>query len=102
MSERVVNQLLTELDGLESRRSVFVIAATNRPELIDPAMMRPGRLDRKVEIPLPNEVIVQRAHRGEYDHAVRMAVRAGPSTPALPRRCLASDPLRPRPDRIRR
>jgi ribosome biogenesis ATPase len=37
----VVNQLLTELDGLESRRSVFVIAATNRPELIDPAMLRP-------------------------------------------------------------
>ena len=41
VSDRVVNQLLTELDGLESRRSVFVIAATNRPELIDPAMMRP-------------------------------------------------------------
>ena len=41
VSERVVNQLLTEMDGLESRRNVFVIAATNRPELIDPAMMRP-------------------------------------------------------------
>jgi ribosome biogenesis ATPase len=41
VSERVVNQLLTEMDGLESRRGVFVIAATNRPELIDPAMMRP-------------------------------------------------------------
>jgi len=41
VSERVVNQLLTEMDGLDSRRSVFVIAATNRPELIDPAMMRP-------------------------------------------------------------
>ena len=41
VSERVVNQLLTEMDGLDSRRSVFVIAATNRPELIDPAMLRP-------------------------------------------------------------
>jgi ribosome biogenesis ATPase len=41
VSERVVNQLLTEMDGLDGRRSVFVIAATNRPELIDPAMMRP-------------------------------------------------------------
>ena len=41
VSERVVNQLLTEMDGLDYRRSVFVIAATNRPELIDPAMMRP-------------------------------------------------------------
>ena len=40
MSERVVNQLLTEMDGLDSRRSVFVIAATNRPEFIDPAMLR--------------------------------------------------------------
>ena len=40
VSERVVNQLLTEMDGLESRRSVFVIAATNRPELIDPAVSK--------------------------------------------------------------
>ena len=39
--ESTLNQLLTEMDGLDSRRSVFVIAATNRPELIDPAMMRP-------------------------------------------------------------
>ena len=41
VSERVVNQLLTEMDGLDSRRSIFVIAATNRPELIDPALLRP-------------------------------------------------------------
>ncbi|CAB9529521.1 metalloprotease FTSH [Seminavis robusta] len=54
VSERVVNQLLTEMDGLESRRSVFVIAATNRPELIDPAMMRPGRLDKLLYVPLPS------------------------------------------------
>eukprot|EP00980_Cylindrotheca_fusiformis_P010633 scaffold2366_cov115-Cylindrotheca_fusiformis.AAC.7 len=53
VSERVVNQLLTEMDGLESRRNVFVIAATNRPELIDPAMMRPGRLDKLLYVPLP-------------------------------------------------
>merc|ERR1712238_500466 len=54
VSERVVNQLLTEMDGLDSRRSVFVIAATNRPELIDPAMLRPGRLDKLLYIPLPS------------------------------------------------
>lgn len=54
VSERVVNQLLTEMDGLESRRSVFIIAATNRPELIDPAMMRPGRLDKLLYVPLPS------------------------------------------------
>ncbi len=53
VSERVVNQLLTEMDGLDSRRSVFVIAATNRPELIDPAMLRPGRLDKLLYVPLP-------------------------------------------------
>ena len=41
VTERVVNQLLTEMGGLESRSSVFVVAATNRPELIDPAMLRP-------------------------------------------------------------
>jgi ribosome biogenesis ATPase len=49
-----VNQLLTEMDGLDSRRSVFVIAATNRPELIDPAMLRPGRLDKLLYVPLPS------------------------------------------------
>ncbi|KAL7554395.1 hypothetical protein ACHAWF_017842 [Thalassiosira exigua] len=54
VSERVVNQLLTEMDGLDSRRSVFVIAATNRPELIDPAMLRPGRLDKLLYVSLPS------------------------------------------------
>ena len=42
-SARVVNTLLTELDGLDSRKGVYVIAATNRPDIIDPAMVRPGR-----------------------------------------------------------
>jgi len=56
VSERVVNQLLTEMDGLDARRSVFVIAATNRPELIDPAMMRPGRLDKLLYVPLPSPI----------------------------------------------
>ncbi len=56
VSERVVNQLLTEMDGLDSRRSVFVIAATNRPELIDPAMLRPGRLDKLLYVPLPSPI----------------------------------------------
>lgn len=53
VSERVVNQLLTEMDGMESRHTIFVIAATNRPELIDPAMLRPGRLDKLLYVPLP-------------------------------------------------
>ncbi|WFD32992.1 Ribosome biogenesis ATPase rix7 [Malassezia sp. CBS 17886] len=56
-SARVVNTLLTELDGLESRVQTYVIAATNRPDMIDPAMCRPGRLDRLlyVDLPTPTE-----------------------------------------------
>jgi ribosome biogenesis ATPase len=50
----VVNQLLTELDGAESRRLVFVVAATNRPDIIDAAMLRPGRLEKLLYVPLPS------------------------------------------------
>jgi transitional endoplasmic reticulum ATPase len=55
VSERVVSQLLTELDGLESLEDVVVIATTNRPDLIDAALLRPGRLDRHVHVPVPDE-----------------------------------------------
>lgn len=54
-SSRVVNTLLTELDGLNDRRGIFVIGATNRPDIIDPAMLRPGRLDKTLFIELPNK-----------------------------------------------
>ncbi|AMD21894.1 HFR039Cp [Eremothecium sinecaudum] len=54
-SSRVVNTLLTELDGLNDRRGIFVIGATNRPDMIDPAMLRPGRLDKTLLIELPDE-----------------------------------------------
>lgn len=53
-SARVVNTLLTELDGLESRVQTYVIAATNRPDMIDPAMCRPGRLDKLLYVDLPS------------------------------------------------
>ncbi|XP_069089926.1 nuclear valosin-containing protein-like [Pleurodeles waltl] len=52
-SVRVVNQLLTEMDGLERRRQVFIMAATNRPDIIDPAILRPGRLDKTLYVGLP-------------------------------------------------
>lgn len=52
-SARVVNTLLTELDGLEPRKQVFVVGATNRPDMIDPAMVRPGRLDKMLFVDLP-------------------------------------------------
>jgi len=55
VTERVVSQLLTELDGLEELREVVVIAATNRPDLIDPALLRPGRIERHIYIPPPDK-----------------------------------------------
>ncbi|MFB6199255.1 MAG: CDC48 family AAA ATPase [Candidatus Nanohaloarchaea archaeon] len=55
VGDRVVNQLLTELDGIESLEGVTVIAATNRPDLIDPAILRPGRIDRNIEVEVPDE-----------------------------------------------
>jgi transitional endoplasmic reticulum ATPase len=55
VGERVVSQLLTELDGLEELEDVVVIATTNRPDLIDPALVRPGRLDRHIHVPVPDE-----------------------------------------------
>jgi len=54
VSERVISQLLTEMDGLESLGDVVVMAATNRPDLLDPALLRPGRLDRLIYVPPPD------------------------------------------------
>lgn len=52
--DRVMNQLLTEMDGVGARKNVFIIGATNRPDIIDPALMRPGRLDQLIYIPMPD------------------------------------------------
>src|SRR5438270_3225297 len=52
--EQTLNQLLAEMDGFDPAAGVVVLAATNRPETLDPALLRPGRFDRQVEIPLPN------------------------------------------------
>jgi transitional endoplasmic reticulum ATPase len=54
-TDRVLNQLLTEMDGMNAKKNVFVIGATNRPDQIDPALLRPGRLDQLIYIPLPDE-----------------------------------------------
>merc|ERR1712176_779567 len=53
-ADRVLNQLLTEMDGMGSKKTVFIIGATNRPDIIDSALMRPGRLDQLIYIPLPD------------------------------------------------
>ena len=52
--DRVMNQLLTEMDGVGSKKNVFIIGATNRPDIIDTALMRPGRLDQLIYIPMPD------------------------------------------------
>lgn len=52
--DRVMNQLLTEMDGMGAKKNVFIIGATNRPDIIDPALMRPGRLDQLIYIPMPD------------------------------------------------
>lgn len=51
---RVVNQMLTEMDGVEGRQGVFLMAASNRPDIIDAAVLRPGRLDKILYVGLPN------------------------------------------------
>ena len=53
--DQTLNQMLTELDGFDGRPGVLLLAATNRPEVLDPALLRPGRLSRRVNVPLPDE-----------------------------------------------
>merc|ERR1711913_208809 len=54
-ADRVINQVLSEMDGMGSKKNVFIIGATNRPDIIDSAIMRPGRLDQLIYIPLPDD-----------------------------------------------
>ena len=62
-SDRVINQILSEIDGIGGGKTLFIIGATNRPDILDPGLMRPGRLDQLIYIPLP-------------DHASREAILA--------------------------
>lgn len=56
VTDRVVNQFLTQLDGVDTSEGIFVIAATSRPDLIDGALLRPGRIGIKLHCPIPNKV----------------------------------------------
>ena len=53
--EQTLNQLLTEMDGFDGRKGVIILAATNRPETLDPALLRPGRFDRRIPVELPDQ-----------------------------------------------
>jgi len=55
VGDRVMNQLLTEMDGVQAKKSLFFIGATNRPDILDEALLRPGRLDQLIYIPLPDQ-----------------------------------------------
>ena len=73
-----MNQLLTAMDGADKRNAVFVIAATNRPDMIDPAMLRPGRLDKLLYVPVPGpeergSILKAICHRKAVDGAVDLS-----------------------------
>jgi 26S proteasome regulatory subunit T5 len=70
--QRTMLELLNQLDGFSSDDKVKVIAATNRPDILDPALLRSGRLDRKIEFPLPNE---ESRKRILIIHSTKMNVR---------------------------
>ena len=82
--QRTLMELLAQLDGFESLGAVKIVMATNRPDILDPALLRPGRLDRKIEIPLPNEASrleILKIHSGsitkrgdiDYESVVKLA-----------------------------
>jgi len=68
--DRVINQILTEMDGMGPKKNVFIIGATNRPDILDDAIMRPGRLDQLIYIPLPDQ--------GAREAILRAACRKSP------------------------
>jgi cell division protease FtsH len=79
--EQTLNQLLVEMDGFESNEGVILIAATNRPDVLDPALLRPGRFDRQVVVPIPDvkgreEILKVHAKRTLLGDDVNMAVLA--------------------------
>jgi transitional endoplasmic reticulum ATPase len=74
VTERLISQLLTELDGLEILTNVIVIAATNRPDIIDPALLRPGRFDRLLYVSPPDRdsrIQIMKIHTRK-NHSLRM------------------------------
>jgi cell division protease FtsH len=79
--EQTLNQLLVEMDGFEGNEGVIVIAATNRPDVLDPALLRPGRFDRQVVVPLPDvrgreQILKVHMRKVPLDSSVRPAVIA--------------------------
>ena len=84
VTDRVVNQFLCQLDGVEGRAGVYVVAASSRPDLIDPALLRPGRLDKAVYCPLPStaedRLLILEAVCGVAAHRERIAAASSPTS----------------------
>jgi len=83
--EQTLNQILVEMDGLEGRENVIVLAATNRPDVLDPAILRPGRFDRMVVVPMPDyqgrkEIINVHAKNKKFEEGVDLDVIAKKTT----------------------
>ena len=79
--EQTLNQLLVEMDGFDGHEGVIVIAATNRPDVLDPALLRPGRFDRQVVVPLPDV--------GGREHILRLHMRKVPLASDVDARVIA-------------
>jgi len=79
--EQTLNQLLVEMDGFEANEGVILISATNRPDILDPALLRPGRFDRRVVVPVPDvkgreEILKVHVNKKPLDESVDLAVLA--------------------------
>jgi len=79
--EQTLNQLLVELDGFESKEGIILIAATNRPDVLDPALLRPGRFDRRINVPVPDikgreEILKVHAKKIKLDEKVDLSIIA--------------------------
>ncbi len=75
--EQTLNQLLTEMDGFDSRKGVVILAATNRPEMLDKALMRPGRFDRRVQMELPDlegRIAILKVHLKHIRHEENLSL----------------------------
>ncbi len=79
--EQTLNQLLVEMDGFEQNESIIIIAATNRPDVLDPALLRPGRFDRQIHVPLPDV--------GGREKILKVHVRKVPMAPDVDIKTLA-------------